>query len=422
MLKKNKLLLSCIFLSMILTACIKNPNTISVNPNVQIANQSAYTQSYEQLSQEIQSLSKRAETMPDSWFALELVAKRYLERARLAGNYQDYANAETYLAKAFDLSGVGGPHVTQAQLDFSLHRLDSVASNLSVAEKAILISDIEKATYLGVRADLDLYQGQYQKALEGYQAAVSLNKDSTALFRLAVYHWRMGEFEKAEEYIDLATELVYNTSPRLTAFFHLHRGLFDLDRGQYSEALVHYQDANTAFDGWWLVKEHIAEIYVLQGKIDAAKNIYVDVLAETGSPEFMDAMAGIASTQEETNQWLSKARTVYESQLVQFPEASYGHALGHYLDVGDMPEKALELAKANYDLRPYGESEVLLARAYLQAGQYDNAKTMIDQTLSSTWRSADLHATAADIFEAVGEIELAKSERSKALAMNPDIL
>ena len=403
MLKKISLLFSFILFLIILTACVNNPISSSNNnfkSQSEFTNQTAYTQSYEQLSQEIDSLSRRAASMPTSWFALELIAQHYLNRAKLSGSYQDYAQAEQYLNKAFELSGVGGPHVTQAQLDFSLHRLDSVASNLAIAENALLVSDLDKAMYLGVRGDLDLYQGNYQKALEGYQQALTLHKDSTALFRLAVYHWRMGDFEQAESYIDQATEFVYSTSPRLTAFFHLHRGLFDLDRGRYAEALVHYQDANAVFDGWWLVKEHIAEIYVLQGKIEAARTIYLDVIAETGSPEFMDAIAGISDKQEAA-EWMVKARQVYEAQLAQFPEASYGHALGHYLEAGDDSEKTLQLAIANYELRPYGESEILLAEAYLQTGYLELAQSTIESTLSSSWKSADLDLVAEAVFETV---------------------
>ena len=422
MLKKYILLVTTLLLATVLVACVKKPDTASFKHTSKASAQSMYAQNLEQLNQEIESLSERAETMPNSWFALELVAQRYLDRARLTGNYEDYTQAEVYLERAFAISGLGGPHMTQARLDFSLHRLESTATNIEVIENGVLVDNIKQANIIGVQSDLALYRGEYQNAFEGYQTALALHEDSTALFRLAVYHWRMGDFEEAEALIDKAAEAANNISPRLDAFFHLHRGLFDLDRGRYDDALVHYQAANATFDGWWLVKEHIAEIYVLQGKLKAAKNIYEDVLAETGSPEFMDAMAGIANSEKEAAEWLSKARDVYEAQLQQFPEASYGHALGHYLDAGDAPQKALELAEANYALRPYGESEVLLARAYLQVGQLDRAQTMIEKTLASSWRSAELHATAATIFEATGDEDRAKLELTKALAINPNAL
>ena len=420
MLKKTILILTIIFLAIALVACIQNPNTTRYKHTSKLSSQSAYAQSVEQLNQAIESLSKRAESMPNSWFALELVAQHYLERGRLTGSYQDYAKADEYLSRAFELSGIGGPHMTQAKLDFSLHRLSSTAANLEIAENAILVSDIQKANILGVQADLALFQGEYQTAFKRYQDALALREDSTALFRLAVFHWRMGDFEVAEQFIDRAESVANNASPRLSAFFHLHRGLFDLDRGRYADALVHYQAANAAFDGWWLVKEHIAEIYVLQGKMEAARNIYLEVLTETNNPEFMDAMASISSG-EEAAKWTQTARLIYEQQLVQFPEASYGHALSHYLDVGDIPEKALEIAKANYDLRPYGESEILLTQAYLQAGQLDNAKSLAGKTLESNWESAELYATAALVFEALGELTQAQVAHSKALAINSNI-
>ncbi len=377
--------------SFLFIACLEQPRRASSKPPTQ----TAYGHSIELLNKDIESFSLRAEAMPKSWFALELLAKSYLERARLTGSYQDYANAEAYLHRAFTLSGVGGPHLTQAQLDFSLHRLEGAATNLSVLENAILVDDIKKASIIGIQADLMFFKGEYQKALDGYLKALSLHTDSTALFRLAVFYWRTGEFEQAEKFIDEADNLANNSSPRLNAFFDLHRGLFDLDRERYDEALVHYQAANAAFDGWWLIKEHIAEIYVIQDKLEAAKNIYLDVIAETGNPEFMDAMAGI-SRPEEAIKWRQKAREVYEEQLTQFPEASYGHALNHYLDVGDMPQKALEIAKANYSLRPYGESAVLLARAHLQVGEIDTARALVEQTLASPWKSVDLYQFRSD--------------------------
>ncbi len=382
---------------------------------------SAYAASVAKLDQEISSLIKRAESMPNSWFALELVAQKHLDRARLSANYNDYLAAETLLNKAFELSGVGGPHMTRASLNYSLHRLSDVTADLSVAKNRIILSDPQKASIVGLQADLDFYQGNYEEAFEGYQEALSLSRNSTNLFRFAVYYWYTGNFDLAEKFVDEAALEAQDLSPRLTAFFHLHRGLFDLDRGHYEEALAHYEAADASFGGWWLIAEHIAEIYVLQGKLEEAKAIYEDVIFETGNPEFMDALAGIASSEQEAANWSKQASAVYERQLQQFPEASYGHALGHYLEAGNNT-KALELAKANYALRPYGEAEILLAQAYLQAGQLENAQTLIEASLTSVWDSAELHATAALIFEASGNKEKAELERLTALSINPDAL
>lgn len=380
----------------------------------------AYEASVAQLDKEVASLRARAEAMPHSWFALELAAQKHLDRARLTGNYQDYADAEALLEQAFEISGDGGPRMTRARLNYSLHRFDFIGADLSVLENRILLSNVQQANIVGLKADVAFYQGNYQDALEGYHEALALTRNSTNLFRLAVYHWYTGDFELAEQFLDEANTEANNLSPRLTAFFHLHRGLFDLDRGRYDEALAHYEAADAAFGGWWLIAEHIAEIYVLQGKTKKAKAIYEDVITKTGNPEFMNALAGISDSEEEASNWTKQARTTYERQLNQFPEASYRHALGHYLESGDANAKALDLAIANYKLRPYGESETLLAQAYLQNGQVNEAKALIETTLASVWESAELHATAALIFEASGDLDRAELERSAAQAINPD--
>lgn len=402
------------------------PSAQSPDAVATVANGSAYAATLTQLDKELASYRNRAEQMTKSWLALDLAAQAHLNRARLTGNYQDYAEAEQLLKKAFDLSGeIGGPHMTRASLNYSLHRLASVNSDLTARENRLLLSDIDKAQIIGLKADLDFYQGRYEKALEGYKEALEFDINPSNLFRMAVYYWRTAEFEEAEEYLNLALQENKDISTQLSAFFHLHKGLLDLDRGRYKEALAHYQEADEVFSGWWLIQEHIAEIYLIEGRLEEAKAIYERVVITTGNPEFMEALAEIAQLEGEpveAQSWISQAQLSYQDQLNRFPEAAYGHALEHYLALDDQSQKTISLAEANYLLRPYGEAEILLAQAYFQAGQVDKARSLIEQSLKSVWRSAELHATAALIFNELAETGLAQQEKAKALALNPDAL
>lgn len=390
---------------------------------VPLAQGSAYVEQMQQLELELSSFRARAKNMPESWLALELAARKHLERARLSGSYQDYAEADALLAKAFEISGEqAGPHMARAALNYSLHRLPLVGADLGLSEKKLLLSDTERSRIVALKADTAFNQGHYAAALQGYEYALLLSKNSTTLFNLAHYYWRTGKFEAAEGYLDQAEQISDDSSEQLSAFFHLHRGLFDLDRGHYDDALEHYLAADKIFSGWWLIQEHIAEIYTLQGKLDAARSIYESVVVSTGNPEFMDALAGIAQMQgkqTEAENWLKQARAAYEKQLLAFPEASYAHALGHYLESSDDANKTLELAEANFALRPNGDAATLLAQVYLKAGQLSQAKKLIQTTLGSPWESAELHATAAFIFTVTGELEQAEQEKEKALALNP---
>ena len=330
------------------------------------------------------------------------------------------------LGKAFDLSGpAGGPHMTRAGLNYSLHRLTLVEADLKASQQIIILSDNAKASIIALRADVAFHQGHYDQALAGYQEALALDKNTSNLFRLAHYYWRTGDFKQAEAYLDQMEDVSGDTSAQLSAFIHLHRGLFDLDRGRYDQALEHYQDADQAFSGWWLIQEHIAEIYSLQGHLDEAKLLYQQIIDTTGNPEFMDALAYIAKQQNKTKEaqyWLKQAQAAYENQLNQFPEAAYGHALSHYLQSAQQTEKALSLAKSNFALRPSGEAATLLAQAYFQSGRTQDAQELIESTLESLWDSAELHATAALIFKAAGDDTRSELEQQKALNINPHAL
>jgi Xaa-Pro aminopeptidase len=99
--------------------------------------------------------------------------------------------------------------------------------------------------------------------------------------------------------------------------------------------------------------------------------MYADLVARTGNPEFMDALARLLRARGEearAQAWIAAARRVHEQRLALFPEASWGHALGHFLDFGE-PEIAVTLAEMNWRLRPNREAAQLLEAAYARAGR-----------------------------------------------------
>ncbi len=202
-------------------------------------------------------------------------------------------------------------------------------------------------------------------------------------------------------------QLTKGLTPQSQAFFYLQQGLLDLDRGHYDEALKHYKEADRVFSGWWLIDEHIAEIYRLKGQIDVALEIYERVVAETGNPEYMDALALIALDKGNKNLakiWSDRARASYQEQLAKFPEATYGHAIQHYLTFGSS-EEALALAKKNYDLRPNGEAQTYLIDAYIKAGQLKCAEMVLNDVLESPWHTAYLDEVAAKVYYARGMVK-----------------
>jgi len=369
----------------------------------------------------VAAMQARVDASPTIWIYREQLAGVLLTRARLTGSWDDYAAAEQTLAAALEQPNAA-PWSTLAALRFSMHQFDGLPELIELIAGGWPQSTHLAGDVAGRRGNLDLVQGRYPEAGDALSEAASLNDSPAALSALAVWHWRIGDFVAAESLFVQAASGYHAPTAEPRAWFHLNLGLLDLDRGRWSEALSHYRDAERELAGSWLVEEHIAEVLVLLGQTAEAEAIYRDVIERTDGPEFMDALSDLLAERGDTveaDQWRAAARQRWEEALLDFPEAAYGHALGHYLDSGDLPERALELAVANHDLRPGGDSKVALAEALLLNDQLPEARVVIEQALASMYRSADLHAVAYVVYTRLGEDVLAAAQRDLALSLNP---
>jgi tetratricopeptide (TPR) repeat protein len=373
----------------------------------------------------IASTLARAEKVPKSYLVLEQAAGMHLSRARLSGDWNDYARAEEILEKAFTVREGIGPYAARARFNYTMHRLDRIDADLAKLEKrpAELVADGEEAGLVTLRGEIAFQRGDYDTAEKRYDEALKLDPDNAgALTAKATFLWKTGAFDEAEALYDRVEAAYHGKSAEPRAWYRLMHGLLDLDRGRYDEALAHYREAEAQLSGWWLVDEHVAEILTLTGKTEEAKALYLDVIERTGNPEFLDAMAGILKEEGKTDEaaeYVKKARAVYEEQLAKYPEAAYGHALGHFLETGDDPARALDLAEKNYALRGNGDAATKLAEAHLLAGDAKAAGKLVDKTLKTRWKSADLHVTAASVYEALGRADDAAAQKAAALAINP---
>lgn len=355
---------------------------------------------------------------PVVWPQWKTLAEAQLVQAQLTGDYTGYKAAAESLAQAFALASGGGPFFARAKYNFTLHRLGLVEADLKRAEKE---NDPDRTAILGLRADVAFYRGHYDQALAGYRAAIERSEDVSGLVRLAVCHARMGHASEAHALIDRAEAIYHGDSPHPRAWLALQHGLIELDRGRYDTALAHYHHALRELPGWWLAREHIAEIHALQGDAETALREYGEIVEETNSPEFMDAMAKLLGERGDhaaAQNWISRARQLYDARLATLPEATYGHGLDHFLLFGT-PEEALELARKNHALRPNGESAIKLAHALLRAGKVSEAVPLMRAALLSGWNTAELHMAAAQVFAAAGLAAESAEQAARAMQMNP---
>lgn len=301
--------------------------------------------------------------------------------ARLRGGTSDLEAAEQALVLAW-ATGSDRKSVrrTRAVWLQKSHRFE---------EALAVIEHLHEPEDLAFKASLRFELGDYEDSVRIMEDLLAEQPfpDPSMSARLAVCLWKLGRFEQAEQRIADAQHHFHGREQWIVAWHHLLLGLMDLDRGFHDEAMSHYAEADDALPGWWLVQEHIAEIHVLQGRPETALPIYRAVVEETGSPELM---AALADTQEvlghldRAAMWRERALLGFEEHLASNPSAAGGHALAFFIDHGE-PGRAVQLARANAELRPNGEAKWLLADALEQAGEGVRAAQLRAEVETSGW-------------------------------------
>lgn len=377
----------------------------------------SYASELDRTDRAIQQLTAVAAERPGDWLIRERLAAAYLGRARLSGDYDDYAAADAALDEAFAIAPAGGgPHLLRARVDLTLHRFADVDRSLTAATGGAIVPASRQRATRDLRGELAFHVGDYAAAREHFAVSVDTERAPAALFRLALYHWRTGDYDGAEVLFREAELRHHSASPGDRAWYHLQLGLMDLDRGRYADALDHYRDGAGLVSGWWLLEEHMAEALAALGRESEAVELYDKVVAETGSPELMDALASLTGDADLAD----RARRGFEDRLARFPEASYGHAFDHFLATD--PVRALDLALANLTLRPGAPARIALAQAHLRLGRPGPAEAALTPALKTPWRSAELFATAAIIYRRLGNHDDAADFESIAVGINPDAM
>ena len=419
--------------SLLLALLMHSANAGSVATDVTdeydtVPDEVTYQSALAKLDNSVQAQLQNVERNPESWLNRERLANAYLERARLTGQFQHYAQADAAMREAAIVTTSSrNIALSRASLNYTLHRLEDVEADLQQAEKILLVNTPTQQRIDALRADVSLQQGRYSDALIAFEALDKQAPSTQSAFRLANYYWQLGEESSFEQWMKTASNRVMGKAPRMRAWLSLQLGIADLSRGRYDDALAHYNDALELFAGYWLIEEHIAEIDVIQGRLLLAENKYRNLIRRTDSPMFRIALAevlqlmSVDGVSDEAMRLTQTARNQLDKMVNLIPESMAGHALEVSLHV-DEPEKALALAEHNQQIRPNGEASVLLAQAYTLVGKTNKAQELLRSVLASPYRSPDLYATASVVSRINGEQQHARQFSKTALALKHDAM
>jgi tetratricopeptide (TPR) repeat protein len=347
----------------------------------------------------------------------KLVYRRY-QRASLTGNLAALDEVEAAVDEA--IAGLGpAPDLCllKANLDLTLHRLVETRRDLEAGPG--LRESVEGRT---LAADLDLQEGRYLAAEEGYARIVAEHRTWDALARLAHLTAQMGDIDRAEQlYADAEDELTAKQM-RSYAWVELQRGLLDLTHGRPHEAREHYRCAERAYSGYWLVDEHVAEWLGAQGKLAEAAALYAQVVARAPRPELRQALGELYVLLGESE----PARACHETALAAYLQSArrgdvhyYHHLVDFYSDVAEDGPEAVHWARKDLALRNNFATQAALAWALYRDGRLEPATATIEVALASGVQDARLFARAAAIHQATGRTGEADRYTEMAARINP---
>ncbi len=355
----------------------------------------------ERIDQTIGELEAGAFALPiDSERATKYVYLVY-QRASLTGNLAAFEVAEKSLKHAIEELGPASDlYFLKANLDFKFHRLADVRNDLETGRD---LRDTMQGRAL--RADLDFQEGRYQEARAGYEAVIKEDLTWDNLARLAYFKFKFGDVTAAEQlYTEAADELTAKEM-RHYAWVELQRGVLKLRQGRHEEALAHYDRADRAYSGYWLVDDHKAELLGAQGRFDEAAKLYEQVIARTSRPEFQQALGElyqVMGQRDRAEAWYQKALAGYLESAQRGDVHFYHHLADFYADVREDGAEAVKWARKDIALRRNFSTLSALAWALYRAGEFTEALDTMKQALSSGAADAHLFFQAATIYQSAG--------------------
>lgn len=354
---------------------------------------------------------------PDRTRARQLAYKRY-QHASLRGDFAALDAVDQAIGALIapvrpdpDLSYL------KANLDFKFHRLQAVQRNLEACAELRA-----SAPGRALQADLDLQHGHYAEAGRGYRAVIEQDPSWDNIARLAHLEFKLGDDEAADRHFEEAEDELTAKEMRHYAWLQLQRGLLDLSRGRHAAAREHYERAERAYSGHWVVAEHRAELLAACGECDAAVALYERIVAEVPRPELLQALGELCAHMgraDHAEAWFDKALAAYLDSAARGEVHYLHHLADFYADVREDGAQALRWAVEDLALRENPATIAAWAWALYRDGRAEEALEPMRRALASGVVDAHLLDRAAAIHRAAGAVADGERFALQARARNP---
>jgi len=372
----------------------------------------------ERIDNGIAELEDNALQLPIDRVKITKLAYLQYQHASLTGNLDGLYVAEKTLDHAIQHLGRDGDlYFLKANIHFKVHRLEDVDRDLNASTDLL-----ESSQGRALKADLDFQQGRYEAARSGYQALIDDERTWDTLARLAYLNFKMGDFEGADRLYDEAVDELTAKEMRHYGWVELQRGVVDLSQGDYDKAREHYQRAERAYSGHWMVQEHVAELLAAEGKTDEAEALYQRVIERVPRPDFQQALGELylsVGKTEAANGCLKSAESAFLESAQRGEVHYYHHLADLYADVFENGAEAVKWAQKDLELRRNFATLAAMSWALYRTGEFSKALELLNESLASGVKDARLFHQAGIIHKAISPNGKADSYLQMAAAINP---
>jgi len=138
-----------------------------------------------------------------------------------------------------------------------------------------------------------------------------------------------------------------------------------MNKGRLDDARTAFDAARRRFPAYAPAQGHLAEVEAELGQTESALARLYSLAASSDDPDYAAQLARILrhAGRDESRHWSRVAAARYDELVASHPEAFADHAAEFWLAAGDDPDKALQLARMNIEIRKTPRAYDLVARA-----------------------------------------------------------
>jgi len=336
-------------------------------------------------------------------------AYKHVQLAQLTGDFADFTKADSLLEKFPQDRELALLH---AKIALNMHDVERGANYQND-----LNSHFSDSRTQELALDIALQKGQYDDGIKLLKERLNPDAEWSDLARYAYLIHKFGDSKAADKIFISAQELLSTKELKDYAWLELQRGIINLEDGQYSDALVHFESANKIYPGHWLIEEHLAETYGLLNQPQKAITLYEGVVKNSDNPMYFLALAKLLQEQqpERASQLKKLAEEKFNQRYKYYPLAASGHLIDAWIEeeknnpTTKTLDRLLELSEMNLKYRPNADAQIQRIKVLMLAGQNDAAKQLTETLLTTPWRTPDV-------------LQLAKTFNLRVPAQRPEFL